>query len=83
MPAFSIAPGMKIRGKPADFARKALQAFNDRAYHTPQDEVQPNWDYAGFAVLGRFALDIAKDVANADRLPTWNPNDEFALPVLK
>jgi hypothetical protein len=27
--AFSVAPGMTIRGKPADFARKAIQEFND------------------------------------------------------
>ncbi len=77
VPAFSVAAGMKIRGKPADFAPKALQAFNDKAYHSPQDEVQPDWDYSGFPVLGGLALDVARDVANADRLPTWNVGDEF------
>jgi Zn-dependent M28 family amino/carboxypeptidase len=81
VPAFSIAPGMKIRGKPADFARQALQAFNDTAYHTPQDEVKPDWDYSGFATLGRFALDVAQDAANAEHLPQWNPSDEFARPA--
>ena len=77
VPAFSVAPGMRIKGKPADFARRALQEFNDRAYHTPQDEVRPDWDYSGFAVLARFALDVARAAADADRLPTWNPGDEF------
>ena len=28
-------------------------------------------------VLGGFALDTAREVANADKLPTWNPGDEF------
>ena len=68
---------MKIKGKPADFARKAMQEFNDKAYHSPQDEMHADWDFSGFAVLGGFALDVARDVANADRLPTWNPGDEF------
>lgn len=77
VPAFSVATGTRIKGKPKDFARKAMQEFNDKAYHTPQDEMRPEWDFAGFAVLGRFALDVARDVANADRLPTWNPGDEF------
>jgi Zn-dependent M28 family amino/carboxypeptidase len=77
VPAFSVTTGMKIRGKPADFARKALQEFNDKVYHSPQDEVQPNWDFSGFVVLGGFALDVARDAANADHLPTWNPGDEF------
>ena len=77
VPAFSVAAGMKIKGKPADFARKAMQEFNDKAYHSPQDEVRPDWDFSGFVVLARFALDVARDVADADRLPTWNPGDEF------
>ncbi len=77
VPAFSVAAGMKIKGKPKDFARKAMQEFNDKAYHSPQDEMRPDWDFSGFVVLARFALDVARDVANADRLPTWNPGDEF------
>jgi Zn-dependent M28 family amino/carboxypeptidase len=77
VPAFSVAAGMKIRGKPNDFARKAAQEFNDKVYHSPQDELRPDWDFSGFAVLGQFALDVAREVADADRLPTWNPGDEF------
>src|SRR5262245_16614169 len=77
VPAFSVATGMKIKGKPADFARNAKQEFNDKAYHSPQDEMRPEWDFSGFVVLGRFAMDVARDIANADRLPTWNAGDEF------
>ena len=77
VPAFSVAAGMKIKGKPADFARKAMQEFNDKAYHTPQDEMRPDWDFSGFPVLAGFAIDVARDLANADRLPTWNEGDEF------
>ena len=77
VPAFSVGAGMKVKGKPAGFAKAAMQAFNDKAYHSPQDEVQADWDFAGFPVLGGFALDVAREVANADRLPTWNPGDEF------
>ncbi len=77
VPAFSVAQGVKIRGKSKDFARKAMQEFNDKAYHSPQDELKPEWDFSGFTVLGRFALDVARNVADADRLPTWNPGDEF------
>ena len=77
VPAFSIGAGSKIKGKPADYAKKKYQEFNEKAYHSPQDEVRPDWDYSGFVVLGGFALDLARDVANADRLPTWNAGDEF------
>lgn len=77
IPAFSVAPGMKIKGKPDGFAKKAMQEFNDKAYHSPQDELKPEWDFSGFPVLARFTLDVAREVANAERLPTWNAGDEF------
>ncbi|MFM9962189.1 MAG: M28 family peptidase [Planctomycetaceae bacterium] len=77
VPAFSVASGMKITGKPNDFATKAHKDFNDKAYHSPQDEFQPDWDFSGFVVLAEFMLDVARDVANSDRLPTWNVGDEF------
>lgn len=77
VPAFSVGSGMKITGKPTDFARNAHKDFNDRAYHSPQDEFQPNWDFSGFVKLAEFMLDVARDVANADQLPTWNVGDEF------
>jgi Zn-dependent M28 family amino/carboxypeptidase len=77
VPAFSVATGMKIKGKPKEFAINAFKEFNDKAYHTPQDELKPEWDFSGFVTLGQFALDVARDIANAERLPTWNPGDEF------
>jgi Zn-dependent M28 family amino/carboxypeptidase len=35
VPAFSVAAGTKLVGKPADFARAAAQEFNDKRYHSP------------------------------------------------
>ncbi len=77
VPAFSVAAGMKIKGKSEEFSRKAIQEFNDKRYHTPQDEMQPDWDFSGFVTLAGFALDVARAAANADKLPTWNAGDEF------
>jgi Zn-dependent M28 family amino/carboxypeptidase len=77
IPAFSVAPGMKIKGKSNDFAIKAYKDFNDNAYHSPQDEFKEDWDFSGFVTLIQFTLDVARDVANADHLPTWNAGDEF------
>ncbi len=77
VPAFSVTMGMSIKGKTKDFAIKAYKDFNESAYHQPQDELKADWDFSGFVVLARFTLDVARDVANAERLPTWNPGDEF------
>jgi Zn-dependent M28 family amino/carboxypeptidase len=77
VPAFSVAAGTKVKGKSPDAIRKAMQEFNDKRYHSPQDEMQPDWDFKGFEVLAGFALDVARTAADADRLPTWNPGDPF------
>jgi Zn-dependent M28 family amino/carboxypeptidase len=77
VPAFSVFPGERIKGKPADFAKKAAEEFIAKVYHTPADEFHEHWDFSGFPVLMQFAFDIARDLANADKLPTWNPGDEF------
>jgi Zn-dependent M28 family amino/carboxypeptidase len=77
VPAFSVTAGTKFKGKSKDFAVKAFKEFNDTVYHSPQDEFRPDWDFAGFVVLARFTLDLARDIANTDQLPTWNAGDEF------
>lgn len=77
VPAFSVAQGMRIKGKTEAEARKTLQSFNDTAYHTPQDELRPDWDFSGFPILGDFAIDLATLVANSSELPSWNKGEEF------
>lgn len=77
VPAFSVSVGERIKGKPADLFKRKYQEFVDRIYHSPQDEFQDDWDFRGFATLVRFAVAVAQEIANAERLPTWNPGDEF------
>jgi Zn-dependent M28 family amino/carboxypeptidase len=77
VPAFSVFPGERIQGKPADYARKAAEHFIAKVYHTPADEFHEDWDFTGYPVLVRFAFDIAREAANAATLPTWRAGDEF------
>ncbi len=77
VPAFSVFPGEKIKGKPADFAKKAMEQFIAKVYHTPFDEYHEDWDFSGYPVLMRFAFDVAQSAANAKTLPTWMAGDEF------
>lgn len=77
VPAFSVFPGEKTQGKSADFARKKMEEFIAKVYHTPLDTYHAEWDFSGYPVLMRFALDVARAAANAPGLPTWNAGDEF------
>lgn len=77
VPAFSVARGIKVKGASADAIRQRMTEFIAKAYHTPQDKYQEEWDFAGFPVLIRFAMEAAQKVANDSKLPTWNEGDEF------
>lgn len=77
VPAFSIHAGEKIQGQPAGFARKAMDEYIAKAYHTPNDVFHEDWDFSGYPVLMRFAFDVAQAAANAETLPTWKAGDEF------
>jgi Zn-dependent M28 family amino/carboxypeptidase len=77
VPAFSVGRGEKVKGKPADFTKKISEDFIANIYHSPKDKFRDDWDFVGYPVLMRFALDAARNVANAPTLPTWLPGDEF------
>ncbi len=77
VPAFSVHAGDRIKGKSADYVQQTMKHFIDKVYHTPFDEFREDWDFAGFPVLMGFAFDVARDVANGAKLPTWLPGDEF------
>lgn len=77
VPAFSVSRGESVKGKPADFTKKLTEEFIANTYHTPNDKYREEWDFAGYPVLIRFAIDAARQVANAPTLPTWQPGDEF------
>ncbi|MBS0261406.1 MAG: M20/M25/M40 family metallo-hydrolase [Planctomycetes bacterium] len=77
VPAFSVGSGTKLKGKSEEFATKAFDDFNSKVYHSPQDQLSPTWDFTCYEVLGPFILDIARNVANADKLPDWIPGAEF------
>jgi Zn-dependent M28 family amino/carboxypeptidase len=77
IPSFSISEGSELAGKPAGYGTKLIQEYEEKHYHQPSDEYQEDWDFSGLAELARFGMLIAVDTANQDKLPTWNPGDEF------
>ncbi len=69
--------GDDFAGKPPGFGAKAFQEYNDQHYHQPSDEFQQSWDFSGLAEMARFGFQIATEVANQSRLPTWRQGNEF------
>jgi len=77
IPAFSISEGTGFLGKPADYGRRIFEEYNSKHYHQPSDEYREDWDFSGLEQMARFGFLIGLEAANQDRLPTWNPGDEF------
>ena len=78
VPAFSVAAGHEDQGQ-AGGLRPARRCRSSTTRRTTRRRTRcgPTGTSRASSVLARFALDVARDVANADRLPTWNPGDEF------
>jgi Zn-dependent M28 family amino/carboxypeptidase len=77
VPAFSLDLGNSIVGKPADYGEKAYKEYNEKHYHQPSDEVDPNWDYSGAKELARLGVYIGWKVAEMQGTTGWRPGDEF------
>lgn len=49
VPALDPSEGIEFIGKPADYGMKMRERFTKEDYHTPSDEVKPDWDLSGAA----------------------------------
>jgi Zn-dependent M28 family amino/carboxypeptidase len=80
VPAFSINMGDEFEGRPAGTGAKIFAEFNTRHYHQPSDEIRAEWDFAGMEHLARFGMALGLEIANQEKLPTWQPGDPL-LPL--
>lgn len=76
IPAFSVNMGSDYIGKPPEFAASRSKLFASR-YHQPTDEYSDDWDFSGMEQFARFGFALGLDLANAPKLASWQPGDEF------
>jgi len=77
VPAFDPESGIDFIGKPADYGKTKRDEYTTNDYHSPSDEVKPDWDLSGAAEDGRLFLAMGYRIANADAFPQWKPGNEF------
>ena len=57
---------------------KALSdAFIAQRYHKPQDEFDPNWDFAGQVQDLQLYYQLGREYAEGSAWPNWKPTAEF------
>jgi Zn-dependent M28 family amino/carboxypeptidase len=77
VPSFYLSTGTDFVGRPQGWGKARIDAFNDRDYHQPSDELGADWNFDGMVEDARFGFWAGLIVADADALPAWNPGDEF------
>ena len=77
VPALYTDTGVEFIGKPAEYSQKKRDEYTERDYHTPSDEVKPDWDLSGAVEDAQLLFLVGYRVANADKFPEWKPGNEF------
>ena len=77
VPALYLKTGTNFIGRPANWGKEQILAFEAKRYHQPSDQLGPDWNFDGLVDDARFGFLAALEIANADHSPTWNPGDEF------
>lgn len=77
VPAVSIEHGQLFEGHDAAWGEAHWKEYQEKMYHRPADQFDPNWDLKGAEKTAMIAFFLAYRAANADTLPSWNSGDEF------
>lgn len=77
VPMFNLGRGSDwVKGGKAA-GEAAAKLYNDRDYHQPSDEFDPNWDWSGMLQDGELFYRLGRSLAMTTDWPNWHPTDEF------
>ncbi len=77
VPAFYFSGGTDFVGRPAGWGVSQIEAYTERSYHRPSDELTSDWNFDGMVEDARFGFFAGLIVADEDGMPMWNSGNEF------
>ena len=77
VPALDTDDGIDYIGKPPGFGKAKKDDYTANDYHSPSDEVKPDWDMTGFAEEAKLLMAVGYRIAQAEKFPEWKPGNEF------
>ena len=77
VPSLAVDDGVDYVGKPAGFGKTRREEYLANDYHSPSDEVKPDWDLSGFAEQAKLLFAVGYRVAQGAKYPAWRPGNEF------
>jgi Zn-dependent M28 family amino/carboxypeptidase len=78
VPSISLKEGNNYVGHSKEWGEEQFKAYNTAHYHQPSDEYSDSWDFRGMIQEAEIAMAIGRRIADAEQMPKFNPNDEFA-----
>jgi Zn-dependent M28 family amino/carboxypeptidase len=78
VPSISLKEGNDYVGHSKEWGEEQFRAYNTAHYHQPSDEYSDSWDFRGMLQETEIAMAIGRRIADMERMPSFNPTDEFA-----
>ena len=77
IPALYLAVGSDFIGRPKGWGREQVEAWIERHYHQPSDDLDAGWNFDAMVEDARLGFAIGWTVAESATMPAWRPGDEF------
>ncbi|MDJ0699244.1 MAG: M28 family peptidase [Woeseiaceae bacterium] len=77
VPAVYLDPGTDFVDRPEGWGKQQIDHYTEVNYHQPGDEYDDSWNFDGAVEDAELGFWTGLAIANADKMPTWNPGDEF------
>ena len=77
IPAFYADPGINYLDKPEGYGAEKRAQYTAEDYHSPSDEVKPDWDLSGAVEDLTFLYRMGARLAASGDWPEWSDTSEF------
>jgi Zn-dependent M28 family amino/carboxypeptidase len=77
VPAFYLNGGTDYLDRPRGWGVEQLDAYIERNYHQPSDELTDDWRFDGLVQDAQFGFFAGLIVANDGSMPVWSAGNEF------
>jgi Zn-dependent M28 family amino/carboxypeptidase len=77
VPGAYVGAGDDFVGRPAGWGEAQREAWGRANYHQPSDEWRDEYDLSGMVEDAQLLFLLGVRVAEAVKVPTWRPGDEF------
>jgi Zn-dependent M28 family amino/carboxypeptidase len=77
VPALMTQTGNDLVDGGVAAGQKRLDDYTAHRYHTPYDNFDPKWNFAGVAEDTQALYEVGRDLANGTAWPKWYPTSEF------